>query len=290
MPSQHPGPGTGLIPQPVVTQAERHPILRDLFPRSVGSTPFKKDGRTEREVGLPECIIQYVHQGRGWAEIKQKHYTLHAGSVLIIPPQTAHAYGCDPDHPWKNYWTHFRGRQSTHYLKLLSITRDKPVLHLQPDHELSILFENLRTLYLEGHSMKHLVRGSTLLTQILSRLYTLQQTSETRHPTPLNAIETTIQFMQENLNRPISLEALANIACLSRSHYHSLFKQEIGNSPIDYFNQLKIKSACHQLQSTQKSLDIIASEYGFSNAFYFSRIFKKVMGMPPSHYRKQPLS
>lgn len=52
-----------------------------------------------------------------------------------------------------------------------------------------------------------------------------------------------------------------------------------------YFNELKIKLACQQLDSSTDTVRTIAQSLGFDDPYYFSRLFKKVMGIAPSAYR-----
>lgn len=91
--------------------------------------------------------------------------------------------------------------------------------------------------------------------------------------------------MLENVNRRIYLEELARESGVSVSHYSRLFVQKTGHSPLEYFVNLKIQRACRLLDNTALTIAEIASEIGFSDQFYFSRIFHKVMNLSPVRYR-----
>ena len=65
------------------------------------------------------------------------------------------------------------------------------------------------------------------------------------------------------------------------------FAKETGVPPIDYFIRLKIRTACREIELTALPLNEISARLGFGDPAYFSRVFTKVMGIPPSEYRKR---
>ena len=58
----------------------------------------------------------------------------------------------------------------------------------------------------------------------------------------------------------------------------------MGQSPIDYLTDYRIREACNLLCNSQLSIAEIAVSVGFFDQFYFSRVFKKAKGVPPSKY------
>jgi AraC-like DNA-binding protein len=60
-----------------------------------------------------------------------------------------------------------------------------------------------------------------------------------------------------------------------------------GHSPIQHFLHLKIQHACLLLDTSENSIKQIAGEVGYNDAYYFSRLFKQVMGVSPSGYRSK---
>src|SRR6266540_4060776 len=74
---------------------------------------------------------------------------------------------------------------------------------------------------------------------------------------------------------------------LSPSHFSYLFKKKTGFPPIEYFNHLKVQKACQYLLFTNLRIKEIALEIGISDSYYFSRMFTKVMGVPPTTYKEK---
>jgi transcriptional regulator GlxA family with amidase domain len=98
-------------------------------------------------------------------------------------------------------------------------------------------------------------------------------------------IAQSIAYMREHVDRPLQAAALAAQANISLSHYFALFKQQTGCTPIDYFIQLRMQRACELLQQTSLSVKEVAAALGYEDPFYFSRVFKLVNLVAPSHFR-----
>lgn len=121
-----------------------------------------------------------------------------------------------------------------------------------------------------------------LFTFIRNYIYT-NEYSKTINPT----IKRIIKIIEEKFNDKISIDKLANTACLSRTHFFNIFKENVGLTPIQYQRLLRINRAKELLISTSFSCKIIAEQVGYNNPYYFSRVFKKEVGTPPSEYRKK---
>ena len=98
-------------------------------------------------------------------------------------------------------------------------------------------------------------------------------------------IERCVDYMVQHLDKPLQVATLAAQANISPSHFFALFKRRIGSAPMDYFTRLRMQRACQLLENTSLSVKEIASELGYDDPFYFSRVFKSVNRVPPSGYR-----
>ncbi|MDD5674292.1 MAG: AraC family transcriptional regulator [Chitinivibrionales bacterium] len=88
----------------------------------------------------------------------------------------------------------------------------------------------------------------------------------------------------------IRMADLTKIACMSESRLLRAFKNATGFSPIDYLIRLRIRHACAYLHQGNLTISEIAYRVGFNDSNYFSRQFKRAMGLAPREYRrKNPL-
>ena len=96
-----------------------------------------------------------------------------------------------------------------------------------------------------------------------------------------------IDYMQKHINQILTLQEIALSVNLSVSHFAAIFHKRTGFAPIEYFNHLKIQKASQYLQFTQDRVNEIANKLGIDDSYYFSRLFKKLMGISPIEYRKK---
>ncbi len=102
-------------------------------------------------------------------------------------------------------------------------------------------------------------------------------------------IDRTVNYMEDHLAHPISREQLAAIAKLNPEHYSRIFNKYKGVSPISYLTGLRMEKAIELLQHSQHSISEIARMVGFTDPYHFSRRFKQVHGVAPTHFKKQAL-
>lgn len=100
-------------------------------------------------------------------------------------------------------------------------------------------------------------------------------------------IARSIAYMNQHLDEPLQVATLAAQARISPSHFFTVFKRQTGCPPIDYFIRLRMERARQLLDSTTESVKQIAAVLGYQDQFYFSRLFKAVHQIAPSHYRRQ---
>ncbi|VGO15899.1 Bifunctional transcriptional activator/DNA repair enzyme AdaA [Pontiella desulfatans] len=95
-----------------------------------------------------------------------------------------------------------------------------------------------------------------------------------------------LQFVDENLQRDIALETLAELAGLTPTYFSDLFVKTIGVRPVEFINRRRIERAQLLLGSTRMTVQEVADAVGINSSAYFSRLFHRVAGIPPRRYRQ----
>ncbi|MDY0393886.1 helix-turn-helix domain-containing protein [Virgibacillus halophilus] len=107
-------------------------------------------------------------------------------------------------------------------------------------------------------------------------------------PQKINKSAAFIQYyINQNYRDDITLDKLAEAGHLNKYYLGHIFKQDIGVSPIEYLNQVRIREARKLLETTNYSIADIAAFIGFSSQSFFAQSFKRQTGTTPTRYRKE---
>lgn len=93
------------------------------------------------------------------------------------------------------------------------------------------------------------------------------------------------KYIKENYKNDISLESIAHNVYVTPSYLSMLFKSTLGINFVGYLNKIRIEKACELLKDMRYKTYEIAEIVGYKDEKYFSFVFKKVTGLPPSQYR-----
>ncbi|MFV0440639.1 MAG: helix-turn-helix domain-containing protein [Lachnospirales bacterium] len=93
-------------------------------------------------------------------------------------------------------------------------------------------------------------------------------------------------YIEQNYMNDISVSFLADLMGINESKLLYIFKKYSELSVIEYIISYRINVACELLSTTDMQINEISENIGYDDPFYFSRIFKKRLGMSPIHYRK----
>lgn len=98
-------------------------------------------------------------------------------------------------------------------------------------------------------------------------------------------IRAALEHMHADCARDWTLDALASAVVLSRAGFAQKFKATLGATPLQYLTTVRIQKAMHLLADSSEKIQSVAQEVGYSDAFSFSKVFKKVAGLSPREYR-----
>ena len=99
-------------------------------------------------------------------------------------------------------------------------------------------------------------------------------------------IKKVCDYVDKNISQDISLEQAADMAGVSSFYLSKLFKEEKGETFINFISDKRLEKARQLLAETELSIKEITAEVGYNDQNYFSRIFKTKYGLSPKEYRK----
>ncbi len=95
------------------------------------------------------------------------------------------------------------------------------------------------------------------------------------------------QYIQSSVQKKIMLQDVADAAFVSAGYLSSLFKQITGQNVVDYINECKVEEAKRLMEGGMSRVSEMALALCFENIYYFSKVFKRVQGIPPTHYLRR---
>jgi len=271
-------------PPDIIEKESKNEILSDLLLTWSGSYTKAFGHRVLSRI-LDDYVIIYCVDGVGWLELENKRWVIKKGDIFLCPPNTVHSYGADDLDPWSNFWFHFRGAKASAYMVLLGLTYENPVLSIHENPKILSLIKDILNVLQTGYTQSNLLLATSYFTNILTYLNSLS-ISEGLNKEGDMTVEKVIRYMIDNINANLTLEHLSHYACLSKYHFIHLFKEKTGYSPMNYFIRLKMHKACELLENSMFKVSSVSITLGFSNPYYFSTTFKRVIGKSPQHYRE----
>lgn len=253
-----------------------------------------------------EMELIYVRKGNLNVTVWSQTYAAKEGDILILLPHTLHAIEQsgtlaaeyfnilfdfsllgekDSDPVYAKYLLPF----ITHQLEVTIHEEKNSSLNVLLTPFLLSLIENRRSSY-DTHEL--LVKAN--LFGIMHHLYQHSVPWNADHLTPFatyHKLKTALYHVQNSYSHPISIKEVADLCGFSESHFMKLFKELTGVSFTNYLTNYRLELAAEQLRSdARQSVIQVATNCGFNNHSYFTRVFQKKYKMTPTAYRRSHLT
>lgn len=276
-----------VLPHKIISNLQKHPLLRSLFTTHIGYFPKAEYHYRERNEGISEYVLIYCIEGEGWYEIEDERFEVRPNEFFILPAESPHRYSADIESPWSIYWVHFTGTQAPGFIH--SFNSQHKTIHekVSPLSERIELIEEIYKTLERGYSTDNIGYANCCLWHLLGSFCYQPAFESKKSGIADDTIENSIQLMKNNVDQNLKLKELAEHASFSVSHYSTLFKKKTGFAPIEYFIHLKIQKACQFLDLTSLNVYEIAEALGYSDPHYFSRLFQNIMGVSPTAFRDE---
>lgn len=276
-----------ILPRHIQIELKENPLTKLLFITDIGYYPVAQYHFRDRPEGCEQHILIYCTHGSGWIEADGIAKKIGEDTFFFIPASLPHKYRADNTDPWSIYWVHFTGYQASLFCEdSVTVSQINKSENTRNDRRIQLFEETYQTLSM-GYSKENLEYASICLWYLLGTFHFLPQFERIRTLHKTDVIEKSIHYMHGHIHENISLQELAAHCGYSASHFSAIFRKKTTRSPIEYFLGLKMQNACQQLDFTSKRIKEIAQDLSFEDQFYFSRLFKKMIGISPLDYRNK---
>ena len=231
------------------------------------------------------CIRDsYIISGKGTFTCGKKTYTLTAGQSFLICPEQVVQYAPDENEPWEYVWVDFVGEQCRQILARSVLNPQQPAAPPLRQERLLPYFERLCQMELYRRNSQEAVGVLLALLGVYQDLAEPQREERKKEDPRIMEVMTLIAAGYHRSE--FCAETIARKMAVSRTTLNCLFQKKIGRSPGQYLLEYRLQQSEKLLQMGM-TVKQTALSCGFEDPFYYSRVFRKHYGMPPSDYRLQ---
>lgn len=238
--------------------------------------------------------IAYIISGKAIFNINSISYEVKEGDIVLINPYEQH-YGIptSTQNPSLEFFVGFSNFKFNNMPPETLFLNEYPIITTKPSSRKQILqlINDIMEENKQNQTGKDFMLQAYITQFILLAIREKQQENEVQAENKKSAItKEIISYLHEHFAEKISLEQVAKNVYLSPFYISKVFKEEIGETPINYLIKIRLENAKHLLLN-QKDLSIkeISSIVGYEDAYHFSKSFKKYYGIPPAEYKKNIL-
>lgn len=273
-----------LLPQLALQDMVLNPLSQHCYPLAFGYYP-QASGHQMTRPNPQDYLVIYCVDGLATLEYADSLTQVQRGDLLLLPAAQAHRYQADSQHPWSLYWMHLDGTDVPALFQQLDPSASGR-LQLGLHEQLVSDFWALLSVVATGYHSANLLHASSLCRSILT--YAALLGSRAQQNNDGFNVEALHHFMQQNLERRLSLSDLSSAAGeTSPWQFIRRYRAATGQTPMQAFLHRKITRACYLLEVSDLPVAEVARQFGFEDPYYFSRVFRKITGISPAHYRQQ---
>ncbi|MFT5526524.1 MAG: AraC family transcriptional regulator of arabinose operon [Pirellulaceae bacterium] len=243
--------------------------------------------QVSRPTGCHDWLLIYTARGSGVVSGPNTELRTNPHDVILLSPHTAHSYQTTTGKArWELLWTHFvpspvwrpwlRWPQLEPGFFSLTISSKTARRRIQ---------ESLRECVdaLSSYRKNRFLIAQNALEAALIWLHEVNPNTDAE---PLDSrIIDVLNFIAAHSSEPLTIAALAKRAHLSESRLAHLFSRQVGVTPGTFLLEQRIEKSRQLLEWTEHGIAEVAKRVGFDDPFYFSRRFRRTVGMSPRQYR-----
>ncbi len=238
------------------------------------------DGRKRGQT--PFTVLQHTISGAGNLRYETRSHRLREGETLLLLVPHNHRYWLENGGRWEFFWISMNGEEALRiHRAILAVTG--PVLKLQPNTIEHLASCSLRLISGGGETPG---RASAIAYEAAMALFDDVFGSHPVLGQEYRTMQHVINYIAENLERPLPVEDLAKVSGLSRAHFSRVFAASEGMPPAEFVLRKRLQRATKLLTKTARlSVKEVALMSGFEDPNYFAKVFRRFFGASPTEFR-----
>ncbi len=213
-------------------------------------------------------------------------YDVKHNQLFIIPKGSTFSYRADKKTPWKYFWVTIDGYSCEEYLGFLQLSAQTPVVDSVVPIGIYMPYID-KILNTNKAKVFHNIERQGLLLQLLSEIVKNQNSAlATDNFTNNDYLDYAIKYIANNY-ATVTVTEVAKYIGLNRSHFSTIFKAKLNQSPQQFILEYKLDKAKIYLKDSHLSLRDISTLVGYDSQDAFSKAFKAHFGVTPSHFRTE---
>lgn len=235
---------------------------------------------------LPDYYLVWLTAGHGRLQSGEQNIPVKGGDLYLLFPNSVHAYQTDPYDLLEMFWIGFSGVSAKKMVESTGLTPECPVISAFENAGLMSALHLLSQIPQEDSLGSYLDACGKLLSvfsHILKVPSAHDASSDQKHFSALATIAH--NYINTHYPEDISVAGISKQLGVSRVTLANLFRAELGQSPAEYIQYVRMKHAVSLLSHTDLPIAQISRKVGYDDPLYFSRVFAKNYGVPPTRFR-----
>ena len=241
---------------------------------------------TDRPNGRGDYQLLYISAGKLHLYVDGEERIITKGNMLLFRPGETQIYNLYSADKPETYWVHFTGSDVDLLLDYYGMPKDENVFFTGTSPDYQWLFKQMiQELQLCRVNYEDLLNMN--LRHIFLMINRFLKEGTELDSDALDEVERATHYFNENYNLNICIKDYANERHMSECWFNRTFKHVTKVTPMQYIIQLRMTNALNLLEHTNYNIIQVANAVGYDDAYYFSRLFKKNIGVSPTEYRKR---